>query len=171
MLFCKFGEGGRVSKTRPTTTRKRLRKEASREIKNTYCLCFFAPAMPRERGGRKRLVWGAIFAQSRPTNAPKMRRKVEISGRSGRSISKISLIRSFRPVRPVGLVWSRRLGRPGGLGPIWCRVTAAHALVRGGPRRNDPPCPSRWVKAVPLVPLCILSLLRLVYFCLPSLWV
>ena len=60
---------------------------------------------------------------------------------------------------------------PGGLGPIGCRVTASHALVRGGPRRNDPPCPSRWVKAVPLVPLCLLSLLRLVCFCSPSLWV
>ena len=49
----------------------------------------------------------------------------------------------------------------------WCRVTASHALVRGGPRRNDPPCPSRGAKALPLVPLCLLRLLCSVCFCLP----
>ena len=51
------------------------------------------------------------------------------------------------------------------------RPGAPQGVVRGDPPRNDPPCPSRGAKAVPLVPLCLWSLLRLVRFCLPSLWV
>ncbi len=80
-MILKVRQGGRAAKTRPTMTRKRLRKEAPRETKNLNVLCFFAPAMPRERGGRKRLVWGAIVAQFRPKNATKMRRNVEKYGR------------------------------------------------------------------------------------------
>ena len=74
--------------------------------------------MAVERGGRKRLVRGAMLGPSSTQNGPTIKPTVEKqkAGRSGRSISKISLIRSFRPVRPVGLVWSRRLGRPGGAG-------------------------------------------------------
>ena len=50
---------------------------------------------------------GAIVDPERPPKSSK-------SGRAGRLISKISSVRSFRPLRPVGLVSSRRLGRPGG---------------------------------------------------------
>ena len=86
--------------------------------------------MPRERGGRKGLVLeidvGAIFDPKRPQNDSKSRPS-QVS--EAIWLSKVSSVRSFRPLRPVGFVSSRRLGRPGGLGPI---VAAGYGLPAAG---------------------------------------
>ena len=90
--------------------------------------------MPGELGGRKCPIWeGRSLLHLRSHNGPKMYPKVKKSGRSGLSVSRVSLVRSFRPVGPVGLVWSRRLGRPGWLRTIQRRPAAPQGQVRGGP--------------------------------------
>ena len=48
-------------------------------------------------------------------------------------VRSVLLVWSSSPVGPVGLCWSRRLGRPGGLGTISRRPGASQELVRGSP--------------------------------------
>ena len=129
---------------------------------SAICSCFFRSRDASRTGSSKPSRLGSHFGSILdPQIVPTCPQRLQKSGRSGLPISKISLIWFFRLVCLVGLVvWVR----PGGCEQTSCRVTASHALVRGGPRRNDPPCPSRGDNAVPLVSVFLMSLLRLVCF-------
>ena len=114
-----------------------------------WIFCFFCSRDAWRTGCPKMFHLGVDFGSVfGPKIEQKWTKKSQKSGRSGLLVSKVLSVRSFRPVGPVGLVWSRRLGRPGGLHSIQRRPTAPHELVRGGPRWNDPPCPSRCVNSV-----------------------
>ena len=79
-------------------------------------ILFFRSRDASRTGSSKTSRLGSHFVSIfDPQIVPTCPQRLQKSGRSGLPISKISLIRSFRLVRLVGLVWSRRLGRPGGL--------------------------------------------------------
>ena len=75
-----------------------------RPIINDIPVSFSAP-VPGKRCGLKNAVGTRCSLHFRPQHGQKMDPQI---------MAKISLIRYFRHVVPLRLVWSRRLGRPGG---------------------------------------------------------
>ncbi len=105
--------------------------------------------MPGEGGARKCSIWGSILApflvQKLTKNGPRsIKSQVDQvfwsqkSGRSGLSVLLVPLVSSGLVVWVV----------PGGCVQSERRPTAPQELVRGGPRWNDPPYPSRCVNYV-----------------------